>query len=158
MRFLTWIMVFAVLAGQPAQLLRNRAQVRTVRSLTELEEGRLFRLDYKADYRLQDFVDADLDSKEAVQGGVAQMLLDFSSLPAGSLSRQQKFRSGGHPSDRSPLRTYLPSHRNRPGTCPTGSLRRPPGRPPSHFPPYVFSEPGHRFPCSRRPRSGGSRQ
>ena len=62
-------MVFAVLAGQPAQLLRNRAQVRTVRSLTELEEGRLFRLDYKADYRLQDFVDADLDSKEAVQGG-----------------------------------------------------------------------------------------
>ena len=86
MRFLTWIMVFAVLAGQPAQLLRNRAQVRTVRSLTELEEGRLFRLDYKADYRLQDFMDADLDSKEAVQGGVAQMLLDFSSLPAGSLS------------------------------------------------------------------------
>lgn len=79
-------MVFAVLAGQPAQLLRNRAQVRTVRSLTELEEGRLFRLDYKADYRLQDFVDADLDSKEAVQGGVAQMLLDFSSMPAGSLS------------------------------------------------------------------------
>ena len=86
MRFLTWIMVFAVLAGQPAQLLRNRAQLRTVRSLTELEEGRLFRLDYKADYRRQDFVDADLDSKEAVQGGVAQMLLDFSSLPAGSLS------------------------------------------------------------------------
>ena len=86
MRILTWIMVFAVLAGQPAKLLRNRAQVRTVRSLTELEEGRLFRLDYKADYRLQDFVDADLDSKEAVQGGVAQMLLDFSSMPAGSLS------------------------------------------------------------------------
>ena len=86
MRFLTWIMLFAVLAGQPAQLLRNRGQVRTVRSLTELEEGRLFRLDYQADYRLQDFVDADLDSKEALQGGVAQMLLDFSSLPAGSLA------------------------------------------------------------------------
>ena len=86
MRFLTWIMVFAVLAGQPAQLLRTRQQARTVKSLTELEEGRFFRLDYKADYRLQDFIEADLASKEAVQGGVAQMLLDFSSMPAGSLA------------------------------------------------------------------------
>ena len=86
MRLLTWIMVFAVLAGQPAQLLRTRQQARTVKSLTELEEGRFFRLDYKADYRLQDFIEADLASKEAVQGGVAQMLLDFSSMPAGSLA------------------------------------------------------------------------
>ena len=86
MRLLTWIMVFAVLAGQPVQLLRNRQQARTVKSLTELEEGRFFRLDYKADYRLQDFIEADLASKEAVQGGVAQMLLDFSSMPAGSLA------------------------------------------------------------------------
>ena len=88
MRLFAWIMVFAVLAGQPAQLLRTRQQARTVRSLTELEEGRLFRLDYRADYRLQDFVDADLNSKEAVQGGVAEMLLNFTSMPASSLAWQ----------------------------------------------------------------------
>ena len=88
MRLFAWIVVFAVLAGQPAQLLRTRQQARTVRSLTELEEGRLFRLDYRADYRLQDFVDADLNSKEAVQGGVAGMLLNFSSMPASSLAWQ----------------------------------------------------------------------
>ena len=86
MKILTWLMVFAVLAGQPAQLLRDRRQARTVQSLTKLEEGRLFRLDYKADYRLQDFVDADLNSKEAVQSGVAEMLLNFSSMPASSLA------------------------------------------------------------------------
>lgn len=88
MKILTWLMVFAVLAGQPAQLLRDRRQARTVQSLTKLEEGRLFRLDYKADYRLQDFVDADLNSKEAVQSGVAGMLLNFSSMPASSLAWQ----------------------------------------------------------------------
>ena len=86
MKFILFLTLISLLAGQPAQLLRNRQQVRTVESLTELEEGRLFRLDYRADYRLQDFIEADLKSKEAVQGGVAEMLLNFSSMPASSLA------------------------------------------------------------------------
>ena len=79
-----WILVLAMLAGtyvwlfagNPAVMLKDRRQVRTVESLTALDPGRLYRLDYRADYRLQDFVEADLASKEAVQGGVASMLLD----------------------------------------------------------------------------------
>ena len=96
-----WIWVLALLAGtsagmfagnggghsvgNPAGMLKDRRQVRTVESLKELAPGRLFRLDYRADYRLQDFVEADLASKEAVQGGVATLLLDESVILSSSV-------------------------------------------------------------------------
>ena len=80
MKIILILLVLSLTGGQPAGLLRDRAQMKTVQSLKDLGEGRLYRMDYKADYRLQDFIDADLNSKEAVQGGVAEMLLDFSSM------------------------------------------------------------------------------
>ena len=73
-------------AGNPAWCLKDRRQARTVESLTDLGEGKLYRMDYKADYRLQDFLDAGISSQEEVKGGVAEMLLDFSSMSAGSLA------------------------------------------------------------------------
>jgi choloylglycine hydrolase len=78
-----------MLAGNPAYMLRDRRQLRTVESLTDLGEGRLYRMDYKADYRLQDFLDAGFSSQEEVKGGVAEMLLDFSSMPIGSFGSLQ---------------------------------------------------------------------
>ena len=72
----------ALLAGNPAWCLKDRRQAKTLESLTDLGEGRLYRMDYKADYRLQDFIEGDLASKEAVQGAVAELLLDFSSMPS----------------------------------------------------------------------------
>ena len=80
MKIILILLLLSLAGGQPAGLLRDRAQMKTVQSLKDLGEGRLYRMDYKADYRLQDFIDADLNSKEAVQGGVAEMLLDFSSM------------------------------------------------------------------------------
>ena len=82
MKIILILLMLSLAGGQPAGLLRDRAQMKTVQSLKDLGEGRLYRMDYKADYRLQDFIDADLNSKEAVQGGVAEMLLDFSSMPS----------------------------------------------------------------------------
>ena len=78
--------LLSLLAGNPAWCLKDRRQARTVESLTDLGEGKLFRMDYKADYRLQDFLDAGFSSQEEVKGGVAEMLMDFSSMPAGSLA------------------------------------------------------------------------
>ena len=80
MKIILILLMLSLAGGQPAGLLRDRAQMKTVQSLKDLGEGRLYRMDYKADYRLQDFIDADLNSKETVQGGVAEMLLDFSSM------------------------------------------------------------------------------
>ena len=80
MKIILILLLLSLTGGQPAGLLRDRAQMKTVQSLKDLGEGRLYRMDYKADYRLQDFIDADLNSKETVQGGVAEMLLDFSSM------------------------------------------------------------------------------
>ena len=80
MKIILILLLLSLTGGQPAGLLRDRAQMKTVQSLKDLGEGRLYRMDYKADYRLQDFIDADLNSKEAVQGGVAEMLLDPSAL------------------------------------------------------------------------------
>jgi len=80
MKIILILLLLSLTGGQPAGLLRDRAQMKTVQSLKDLGEGRLYRMDYKADYRLQDFIDADLNSKEAVQGGVTEMLLDFSSM------------------------------------------------------------------------------
>ena len=69
-------------AGNPAWCLKDRRQARTLETLSDLGEGKLYRMDYKADYRLKDFVEAGLNAKEAVQGAVAELLMDFSSMPA----------------------------------------------------------------------------
>ena len=74
--------VSALLAGNPAWCLKDRRQAKTLETLTDLGEGKLYRMDYKADYRLKDFVEAGLNSKEAVQGAVAELLMDFSSMPS----------------------------------------------------------------------------
>ena len=71
-----------LLAGNPAWCLKDRRQAKTLETLTDLGEGKLYRMDYKADYRLKDFVEAGLNSKEAVQGAVAELLMDFSSMPS----------------------------------------------------------------------------
>ena len=69
-------------AGNPAWCLKDRRQARTLETLSDLGEGKLYRMDYKADYRLKEFVEAGLNAKEAVQGAVAELLMDFSSMPA----------------------------------------------------------------------------
>lgn len=71
-----------LLAGNPAWCLKDRRQAKTLETLTDLGEGKLYRMDYKADYRLKDFVEAGLNSKEGVQGAVAELLMDFSSMPS----------------------------------------------------------------------------
>lgn len=89
MKILLILVALLISGGNPAWMLKDRKQEKTVRSLMDLGGGRLYRLDYKADYRLSDFVEADLTSKEAVQGAVAELLLDFSSSPAGSLAARR---------------------------------------------------------------------
>ena len=111
MKTLLWICIVSLLAGgHPAGMLKDRKQVKTVESFRAAEAERLFTLDYKADYRLQDFIEADLASREAVQGGVVSMLL---SLPpaagdsAGSPGRAEA--TAGIPGEAKDLLPWQPA-------------------------------------------------
>lgn len=77
MKLLLIFAVLAALGGNPAGMLKDRKQQKTLETLKDLGgEASFCSMDYKADYRLQDFIDADLDSKEAVSGKVMEMLLN----------------------------------------------------------------------------------
>ena len=76
---LLYIYVYAaavVLAcGNPARLLTTKAQEQSIESLKDVGEGGLYTMDYVADYKLQEFIDADLTSRAEVSAAVAKLLL-----------------------------------------------------------------------------------
>lgn len=61
--------------GNPASMLRDRKQAKTIASLRDVADGRLYEMTYKADYRLQDFIDADIRSQDMLRLAIPQMLL-----------------------------------------------------------------------------------
>lgn len=70
-------------AGNPVSMLKDKHQHKTLESLKDLggERCSFYSLDYTADYRLQDFIDADLNSQAAVSGAVMKMLLQTPQTP-----------------------------------------------------------------------------
>lgn len=77
MKILLLIASAVLAAGNPAALLKNDRQIETIGSLTDIGEGKFFTLDYTADYKLQDFLDADLTSQAEVRDKAASLLLDI---------------------------------------------------------------------------------
>ena len=77
MKTLLLISILALLGGNPAALLRDRCQQKTLESLKDVggDDCSFYSMDYKADYRLQDFIDADYNSQGALRAGVMQRLL-----------------------------------------------------------------------------------
>lgn len=71
-----------LMAQNPAAMLRDKAQEATIASFRSEGEG-LYSIDYKADYRLQDFIDADINSQEVLKYKIAEMLLN---IPAEALA------------------------------------------------------------------------
>lgn len=61
--------------GNPAVMLRDRKQAKTLASLRDVADGQLYEMTYKADYRLQDFIDADIRSQDMLRLAIPQMLL-----------------------------------------------------------------------------------
>lgn len=61
--------------GNPAVMLRDRKQAKTLASLRDVADGQLYEMTYKADYRLQDFIDADIKSQDMLRMAIPQMLL-----------------------------------------------------------------------------------
>ena len=76
MRLLICILAAVLACGNPAKLLTSKAQEKSVASLTDIGEGELFTMEYKADYKLQEFIDADLTSRAEVSAAAARLLLD----------------------------------------------------------------------------------
>ena len=72
-----FFLLAAILAcGNPARLVTTKAQSQSIESLKVLDEGELFTMEYKADYKLQEFIDADLTSRSEVSAAAARLLLD----------------------------------------------------------------------------------
>lgn len=63
--------------GNPASMLRDRKQGKTISSLRNVADGHLYEMTYKADYRLQDFIDADIRSQDMLRAAIPQMLLSI---------------------------------------------------------------------------------
>lgn len=61
--------------GNPASMLKDRKQAKTVASLRDVSDGHLYEMTYKADYMLQDFIDADLRSQDMLRMAIQEKLL-----------------------------------------------------------------------------------
>jgi len=83
MKSLILFLILAAGIGNPANLVKDKKQAATIGTLKDVADGQLYSMDYKADYRLQEFIDADLNSQEAVKQAAAVKLLDMSKLPKG---------------------------------------------------------------------------
>ena len=76
MKILLYLLAATVLgAGNPADMLTTKAQEKSIASLKDVGEGELYTMDYKADYKLQEFIDADLTSRAQVSAKAAKLLL-----------------------------------------------------------------------------------
>ena len=87
MKIILFTILAAVLAGgnpdsnpggNPARLLTTKAQEQSIASLQDVRGGELFTMDYTADYKLQEFIDADLTSRAELSAAAAKLLLDMS--------------------------------------------------------------------------------
>lgn len=61
--------------GNPASMLRDKKQAKTVASLKDVADGKLYEMTYKADYQLQDFIEADISSQDMLRKAIPQKLL-----------------------------------------------------------------------------------
>lgn len=75
MKTVLLILLLVLASGNPAGLLKDSGQAATLRTFRSVGDGELHILDYRADYHLQDFIDADLNSQAAVREHVAKTLL-----------------------------------------------------------------------------------
>ena len=67
--------------SNPAGMLRDKKQAETLSSLKNLGDGKFYSMNYKADYKLQEFIDADIESQEMLRMMIAGTLMDISSVP-----------------------------------------------------------------------------
>ena len=67
--------------SNPAGMLRDKKQAETLSSLKNLGGGKFYSMNYKADYRLQEFIDADIESQEKLRMVIAGTLMDIPSVP-----------------------------------------------------------------------------
>ncbi len=68
--------------SNPAGMLRDKKQAETLSSLKNLGDGKFYSMNYKADYRLQEFINADIESQEKLRMMIAGTLMDIPSVPA----------------------------------------------------------------------------
>jgi len=81
MNHLMTLLLVLLFCGNPARMLQDRQQQATIETLTDIGEGDIFTMDYKADYKLQEFIDADLISQAAVKSRAAGILLAAPQAP-----------------------------------------------------------------------------
>ena len=79
MKLIIFLSLLQILSGNPAAFLRDSGQLKTLQTLTPVGDSSVFTLDYKADYHLQDFLDASLNSQAAVKAFAAAKLLNVPS-------------------------------------------------------------------------------
>ena len=77
MKMILMLLSLVLAFSNPAGMLQDRRQERTVASLKDVADGKLYSMDYKADYRLEDFLACGFSSADELKGGVAQLLLDM---------------------------------------------------------------------------------
>jgi len=80
MKILLLLLSTILAAGNPAKMISNPQQVKTIESLRDAGNGELFTMNYTADYKLQEFIDASLSSQAEVKSAAAKILFDPSKL------------------------------------------------------------------------------
>jgi len=78
----------AALAQQanPAGMLRDAEQAGTLASLKNIGDGSFYSMNYKADYKLQSFIDADIASQEQLRMKIAAELMDIPAMQSPALA------------------------------------------------------------------------
>lgn len=84
----TIVLIVAVLAsiigGNPAKMAKDKAQMATLETLRDVSgDGQLYSMNYKADYFLQDFIDANLNSQGMVSAAAGKILFGMGKTKAG---------------------------------------------------------------------------
>jgi len=72
--------------GNPAGMLRDAKQAKTIASLKNIGDGKFYSMEYRADYRLQSFIDADIESQEQLRMKIAGELMDIPSMQSPALA------------------------------------------------------------------------
>lgn len=84
MKKLLFVAAMAVMMGftpNPSQYIKDKKQEQTIRSLSPVGNGSMYKMDFVADYKLQEFIDADLKTRGAVQAAVGEKLLNIPAVP-----------------------------------------------------------------------------
>jgi len=65
----------SIIGGNPARMARDKEQTSTLETLKDVSgDGQLYSMMYMADYKLQDFIDANLESQGSVKVAAAKIL------------------------------------------------------------------------------------